>query len=235
MKQRYFWVAAVLILFTAAVFLPRHVLLPRFTAELQDYIKEQFHAEEVEIDLAWHGSWSLLLGRVPEVEIVIADGSTAGLPIQSARLKAVDLRFHPWALFKEREFWYAGSEFLQISARVTEQGLNEYFREHVSQIQDLQVQAREGKLQVRGILYFLNVPWELALEGRLEIAGPTMVRVVPTGLMVEDAAAPPALVEMLYQFFSFNIDLDQFPFPIEITSILVDDGGIELAIEEVRE
>ena len=89
-------------LFAAAVFLPRHVLLPRFTAELQDYIKEQFHAEEVEIDLAWHGSWSLLLGRVPEVEIVIADGSTAGLPIQSARLKAVDLRFHPWALFKER-------------------------------------------------------------------------------------------------------------------------------------
>ena len=53
--------------------------------------------------------------------------------------------------------------------------------------------------------------------------------------MVENAAAPPALVEMLYQFFNFTIDLDQFPFPMEITSIAVDDGGIELVIQEVRE
>ena len=56
---------------------------------------------------------------------------------------------------REKEFWYAGSEFLQVSACATEQGLNEYFKKHVSQVQDLQVDAQGGKLQVRGTLSFL--------------------------------------------------------------------------------
>jgi hypothetical protein len=233
--KRRFLLAAVILVLMAAVLSPRAILLPTVEQELQKYVQKEFNAEDVQIALERRGSWSLVLGRVPAVAITIENASVSGLPIDRARLEAVDLRFHPWALFREKEFWYAGSEFLQVSARVTEQGLNEYFKKHVSQVQDLQVDAQGGKLQVRGTLSFLGVPWELGLEGRLEVAGPTTVRVVPTGLMVENAAAPPALVEMLYQFFNFTIDLDQFPFPMEITSIAVDDGGIELVIQEVRE
>lgn len=235
MRRRLSWIIAIVFFLLILIFLPSYLLIPRVTTELAEYIKEEFKAHKVEVVIPQGQSWGLVLGYMPKVELVIENGLVSGLPISEARLEAHALRFQPWALYREKYFSYAGSDFLQISARVTESGLNEYFKQHAANVSNLKVRADDQILEVRGTVNLLGVPWNIAVEGAVEIVDQTVLEFVPTGLTVEKTAAPPILLDLMHQYFSIAVDLDKFPFPIQITDFVVQDGGIDLVLEEVGE
>jgi hypothetical protein len=227
--------AALLIVLVVSALLPRLVLVPRVSSELEQFIADEFHAQKVAVDLPGGGGWSLLVGLIPAISIELEDGTVNGFPVTEAVLFAEGVRFHPWTLFREREFSYGGSDLLRISARVSAESLSEYFRQHVPQIPDLVVEVDHSQLQFSGTIDLLGVPWHLALGVAVETADQTVLRFVPVALRLEQAAVPPALVDLLQEYFRLEVDLDQFPFPIRIAAAEVEAGGIALVVEEIVE
>lgn len=232
--RRVVWGIGLLLITAIIAVLPRLVLAPWISGELKEFIAQEFHAEQVQVELSGTG-WALVLGYIPAATIELENGAVNGFPVTYARLFGEGVRFQPWTLFKEREFFYAGSQFLRLSARVSAESLSEYFKEHVPNVQDLKVEAEAGQLVLSGAIDLLGVSWHMALSGTLKPAGPTGLQFVPVGLKLEQAYAPPALVDILQEYFTVIIDLDKFPFPVRISHVEAQGGGINLIIEEVAE
>lgn|GEM_PF-3506382 len=234
MYKRLLWLAALLVVMVMIAFAPRFLLVPWVAKGLEQLAVDEFQAQRAAVKLGGSG-WPLLMGYIPELEIHMEQAEVSGFPVAEANLKAQGMRFHPWALFREQVFAYAGSQSLQLSARVSAAGLGEYFREHVPNARELQVEVREGQLVLKASVNVLGVPWQMALTGVIQVVEPTVLEFVPVGLQLEESAAPPVLVELLQEYFRFRVDLDAFLFPIRIVRAEVGDEGILLVVEEAVE
>ncbi|KLU40162.1 MAG: DUF2993 domain-containing protein [Limnochordia bacterium] len=234
MYRRLLWGAALLLLISLIACLPRLLFVPWISQELEEFVASELRAESIAVDLPGSG-WALLLGYIPKVEVQIGQGDVSGFPVTEAHLSAEGLRFHPWALFREQEFYYGGAQFLQISARVTAESLSEYFREQVPEVGNLVAEAEGGQLRIGGTVEVLGVLWNIGLSGTIQVKDRSVLAFVPVALQLEQAFAPPALVELLQEYFRIEVDLDRFPFPIRIVRAEVEGGGITLVVEEVLE
>ena len=210
---------AVLLLFSIflLILIPRWVLNPITSRSLSNHLGTRFDAEDVSVyvDAGW--GWNLLFGKLPKIEMEMKHGLIEGLPVRLVSLVGYDVEFEPWELFINENFVYKESGSLQIEAHVDEAGLNDYFWREVDPTRSLGVVIGDDVLRLQGTVSIWNIPWNVMLEGVLEIWNKTALRFVPRNLVVEETRVPPLLLEIINEHYGFAVDFNDFPFPIVIT------------------
>ena len=210
--------------------IPKWILTPITSRTLAKHLGARFKTEEVSVHLDAGWGWNLFFGRLPKIELEIKDGVMEELPVQFVSLVGYDVEFEPWELFIHENFVYKTSGSLQLEAHVEEAGLNDYFWREVDPTRSLRVVIEDNALRLQGTVSVWNIPWNVMLEGVLQVWKKTALRFVPHNLVVEETRVPPLLLEIINEHYGLVVDFDDFPFPIVITDVRMREGVVVVRI-----
>lgn len=225
MKRRW-WILPILILLLVFLLIPRLVLIPSLSRELEEEFLQALQADEAELTIDAPWGWEVLLGQIPHLQLVMRGAELEGLELDWVELEGRGIRFEPWPLYRERELVLTDVSNLQGRIYITEQDLNKLFWEKVDPEQYLRLAVTPGGVVMSGVLPIWNLELNLSFTADLLVEGGSALRFVLKDVAVQDTRIPPLLLNVLSQTYDFIIDFGEFPYPLEIT-------GIELLEQEI--
>ncbi|MFA6666590.1 MAG: DUF2993 domain-containing protein [Armatimonadota bacterium] len=115
-----------------------------------------------------------------------------------------------------------------IKARVTEESINRYVRETVSNGRNYTISLLPGKIEAELTASALGFSIPVRLSGRLMIANGGRVNFEPDSASMAQIPIPKSAVNVLISRINPVLDLSTFTFPVTLEKINVTQGAMEL-------
>lgn len=217
--KRHWFLIPIIVLILIFFSIPRLILIPRLSQELQSDLQQSLYTEEVQVNIRAPWGWELVGGRIPDISITVKDGTLEGLDISWAEFHGTDLHFEANTLWRERELKFTDLSGLDGELFMSEAALNELFWREVDPDRHLKVLVSPEGLGLQGTVSLWNMEWAINLLGELEMIEGSALRFVIKNIEVHETRIPSVLLEVLSSNYNFLIDLGGFPYPVEITGI----------------
>ena len=218
--KRYKLGLAGLVIILVILAIPRVLLIPRLSHELEGQLAQSLNTNDVQVRIRAPFGWEVLFGRLPGLDLVAHDAVIDGLRISRVEIHGEHISFDPRSLWQEQEVVYTEASNLQGEIVVTEDALNELWWEEVDLDRFLTLQVSPQGIDLRGTMSFWNMEWTLAVRGDLEVHHGTALRYVLKNFEVQETRIPSILLEILSENYEFVIDFGVFPYPVEIKNVL---------------
>lgn len=225
----------IFLLVLGLLIIPRLVIVPQVTQIIQNELKQELDAEQLQVKIKAFWGWELLMGRIPELEIQVENARVDGLNVTKAVVYGKNLLFDVSSSRQKGEYVHKSADFLNAELIIKEDDLNEFFWHEVDPDGFLTIAINPDRLSLSGkIPIFGNMRVEVSLHGHLEIIHDSYLRFVPEHLEVHDTKVPPVLLDILNESYEFALDLEIFPYPLKISRIDLLEQEIKIKMEVVQ-
>lgn len=171
-------------------------------------------------------AFRLLAGRIDRLHVEAREFPVGGLAVEACLLEGRGVVYDAPQLYRQGVFALNGLDSLRVSLVVNEKALNEYFWRQADPSHRFRLQLADSKASLSGSLEFLGRPLQLAVGGRLSIAGPTTLSFLPEELSLQQFQLPRFILDAFARRWTIHLDFSSLPFPLQLTDVTVQQGRL---------
>jgi hypothetical protein len=180
----------------------------------------------------------LLAGRVDKVTVESQQVKTATLTIDSIAVTVENIALNLKSLLSQSGLSITRSPQMGTVIKISEANLRRYILDNVEGFSDPAVKIFADRVAVVGYVRFGNRPFLVSIEGRFVPGSGRRVDFVVDRLSMDTEPVPPRLAAAVIAALGgpeVFIDLDQFPMPLDLREVRLQEGWLIIeAITPVR-
>lgn len=221
--MKYLLIALILII---AIFIGlTEFMLPTYYEEqIEANFHRQVKMDYLDVEIASHPALLLLAGRVQSGSIHAGGIVTEGLRIEEVQSEYRNL------VIKQANGTakaVAGTN-THFQATFFEEDLNKYLRARVKELQNLNLAIEPDGVTLNVAVDLFNTEIKLRLNGNFTIANSRTIRFVLESLDVGKINLTNALLARVMQELEFDLEMKDFPLPLELKEIKLEEGRIRV-------
>lgn len=183
-------------------------------------------ARLVRVEIQSFPAVELLGGRVDRLTVDLRRVPLGDLIVDAVLVDGQELVVDVPKLLSGRGVEIRRARELRATLAVSEDDLNQYFWSQVHEARFFSVSLARGQAVLQGVLNLFGRELDIRVSGVFRVAGPASIAFVPREVLVDDAAVPPILRDLLTSQWQIVLDLGEAPFAIGIEELHVEDGQL---------
>ncbi|WP_408955714.1 DUF2993 domain-containing protein [Natroniella sp. ANB-PHB2] len=204
-------------------------ILPRiFSTRLETSLSQELDDyEELKVRINSFPAIKLLTGRVDQLEI-----KANNLVSEQLTLERLEASYSDLKLVKDAsEQWQVRQgENTELEVELTDKDLNHYLatRSELDILDSFRIDLTSDQMVMVGNLRFFNTDLSLQLTGGFSIYDHQTLIFNSDKLAVDQIVISTSVIEQLKDELSFKISLADFPLPLELTEVNIEEGSLQL-------
>ncbi|MCK8828117.1 DUF2993 domain-containing protein [Natroniella acetigena] len=205
------------------------LILPRiFSTRLESSLSQELDDyEQLDVTISSFPAIKLLAGRVDQLEI-----KANGLVSEQLTLERLEGSYSDLKLVKgQDEQWQVSQgENTELEIELTDQDLNHYLatRPELDILDAFRIDLTSDQMVMVGKLSFFNTELSLQLTGKFSVYDHQTLIFNSDKLAVDRVVISTDVIEQLKDKLGFKISLANFPLPLELTEVKVEEGSLQL-------
>nr|WP_282580097.1 DUF2993 domain-containing protein [Natroniella sulfidigena] len=205
------------------------LILPRiFSSRLETSLSQELDDyEQLDVTINSFPAIKLLAGRVDQLEIEANNLVSDRLTLEQFEASYSNLRL---VKDEEEEWQVSQGENTDLEIELTDQDLNHYLatRPELDILDTFRIDLTSNQMVMVGNLRFFNTDLSLQLTGKFSVYDHQTLIFNSDKLAVDQVVISTDVIEQLKDKLSFKISLADFPLPLEITEVNIEEGSLQL-------
>lgn len=205
------------------------VFLPAYYAEqVESGLRKQVsRVEDLDVKISTHPALLLLTGRIQHGSISAKKMRLQGAEVQDLQIEEVEASYKNLVIVNTPEGAkaVAGTNTF-FRAKFREADLNQYLNRRFAGFEQLELDLKDDLATLALQVTLFNTKVSLRVAGNFQVVDQQMIRFIPKDLKLENVKIPSFLLNQLAKQIEFEIKLQEYPLPLDLQEIRVEEGSL---------
>lgn len=223
------WFLLTLVGLVCVLLISSQVVLPGLFG---DYILEELvpvidDSGSVQLQVSAYPALKMFAGKMDYLKVDGENINLGNIPTSHVFLEVRGLNFDTKELISNKTLKVKDLKEGNMTALITEEGLNSYFRSVNRTFDDFVIILGPDNIpRIKSDVEILGMKLNIIVEGRFIVENGTKIKFIPNKFIVENTQVPSLLLSQLVNEWDLCLDIGKLPFPLYVKEVRVEDGNI---------